>query len=72
MDDNTSRTPNERLAKIVADALIEASLIAAARRDELESKIAAGTARKEDWAHWIETARVTSRKERNFDEATAN
>ncbi|MGH9839438.1 MAG: hypothetical protein ACREEM_11715 [Blastocatellia bacterium] len=64
-----ARTPNERLAEIVADALVAAGLVAASRLDELKRKLAAGTAKAEDWSHWIEHAqRSSQRKERGGDE----
>jgi len=66
-------TPNERLAEIVAEALIIADLIQPARLEELKRKLAAGSAKAEDWSHWIESARRDSerfsqRKERSGDE----
>jgi hypothetical protein len=64
-----SRTPNERLAEIVAGALINAGLVSSARLEELKRKLAAGTAKAEDWSHWIESAqRSAQRKERGGDE----
>ena len=64
-----TRTPNEHLAEIVSDALISAGLVPPARADELKRKIAAGTAKAEDWSHWIESAqRSSQRKERGGDE----
>jgi hypothetical protein len=65
----TQSTPNERLAEIVADALVKAGLVSSARLDELKRKLAAGTAKAEDWSHWIEHARRSAqRKERGGDE----
>jgi len=66
-------TPNERLAEIVAEALIVADLIQPARFEDLKRKLAAGTAKAEDWSHWIESARrhserFSQRKERGCDE----
>jgi hypothetical protein len=64
-----SRTPNERLAEIVAGALINAGLVSSARLEDLKRKLAAGTAKAEDWSHWIESAqRSSQRKERSGDE----
>jgi hypothetical protein len=63
------RTPNERLAEIVADALISAGLIQSAGLEDLKRKLAAGAAKAEDWSHWIENApRSARRKERGGDE----
>ncbi|MCI0391184.1 MAG: hypothetical protein MOB07_20785 [Acidobacteria bacterium] len=56
------RTPNERLAEIVADALISAGLIQSARLEDLKRKLAAGAAKAEDWSHWIENARRSARR----------
>ena len=64
-----TRAPNERLAEVVADALIKAGLIQSARLEELKRKLVAGTAKAEDWSHWIESAqRNSQRKERGGDE----
>ena len=64
-----TRTSNERLAEIVADALVKAGLVSSARLEELRRKLAAGTAKAEDWSHWIEGAqRGAQRKERIGDE----
>lgn len=64
-----TRTPNERLAEIVAGALINAGLIQSSRLEDLKRKLAAGAAKAEDWSHWIESAqRSSQRKERSGDE----
>ena len=47
-------TPDEELASLIADRLVENGLIAADRRDEVSAKIAAGTATQEEWQLWIE------------------
>ena len=47
-------TPDEKLSALISDRLIDAGLIDAGRRDEAAAKIAAGTARPEDWQLWIE------------------
>ncbi|MGH9935191.1 MAG: hypothetical protein ACREAM_03040 [Blastocatellia bacterium] len=70
---STQGTPNERLAEIVAEALIVADLIQSSRSEDLKRKLTAGTAKAEDWSHWIENARRESerfsqRKERGGDE----
>ncbi len=67
------RTPNERLAEIIAGALAKAGLVSSARLEDLKRKLAAGTAKAEDWSQWIESARrnserSTQRKERSRDE----
>jgi hypothetical protein len=61
-------TPNERLAEIVADALAKAGLVSSARLDELKRKLAAGTAKAEDWSHWIEHARHRSQRDARVEE----
>ncbi|HKQ72918.1 MAG TPA: hypothetical protein VJ810_04260 [Blastocatellia bacterium] len=64
-----TRTPNERLAEIVAGALISAGLIQSARLEDLKRKLASGAAKAEDWSHWIENAqRSARRKEPGRDE----
>jgi hypothetical protein len=63
------RAPNERLAEIVADALIKAGLIQSTGLEDLKRKLASGAAKAEDWRHWIESAqRGARRKERGADE----
>jgi hypothetical protein len=63
------QTPNERLAEIIAKALIGAGLIQSARLEDLKRKLAAGAAKAEDWVHWIESARRSSeRKGQGCDE----
>jgi hypothetical protein len=66
-------TPNERLAEIIAGALVKAGLVPPARIEDLKRKLAAGTAKAEDWNNWIESAqrnaeRSTPREERSGDE----
>jgi len=64
-----TRTPNERLAEIVADSLISAGLIQSSGLEDLKRKLAAGVAKAEDWRRWIENAqRSSQRKERSGDE----
>jgi hypothetical protein len=57
-----TRTPDERLAEIVAEALIVADLIQSSRFEELKRKLAAGAAKAEDWSHWIESAQRDARR----------
>ncbi len=47
-------SPDEELALLITDRLIEAGLIEADRRDDLSAKIAAGTTSADDWRLWIE------------------
>ncbi|HKC86932.1 MAG TPA: hypothetical protein VKG02_13195 [Blastocatellia bacterium] len=64
-----TRTPNERLAEIVADSLISAGLIQSSGLEDLKRKLAAGAAKAEDWRRWIENAqRSSQQKERSGDE----
>lgn len=58
-----SHAPNERLAEIVADALLKAGLVPSARLEDLKRKLAAGTAKAEDWSLWIESAQRDARTE---------
>jgi hypothetical protein len=46
--------PDEELASLIADRLTHERLIDADRRDEVSTKIAAGTATADDWRFWIE------------------
>jgi hypothetical protein len=66
-------TPNERLAEIVAGALAIAGLVSSTRIEDLKRKLTAGTAKAEDWKHWIISAQRDSErgaqlKERSADE----
>lgn len=47
-------SPDEELAALIADRLANAGLIAADRRDEAATRIAAGTATIDDWRFWVE------------------
>ena len=47
-------TPDEELAALIAERLVESGLIDAARRDEAATRIAAGAATLDDWRLWIE------------------
>jgi hypothetical protein len=46
--------PDEELALLIANRLVDGGLIDPDRRDEVSTSIAAGTARPEDWRLWIE------------------
>ncbi|MEP7343597.1 MAG: hypothetical protein ABI977_38105 [Acidobacteriota bacterium] len=63
-----ARTPNERLAEIIAAALTGAGLIPPTRLDELKRKLAYGTAKAEDWCHWIESTQRNTRRKEQGDE----
>ena len=47
-------SPDEELASLIANRLVEHDLVESDRRDELAAKVAAGTATPEDWRLWIE------------------
>ncbi|GLR68701.1 hypothetical protein GCM10010909_33830 [Acidocella aquatica] len=49
-------TPSSQLAKILVDRLIEKKLLRADKREQLVTKIAAGTMKGEDWKLDIELA----------------
>jgi hypothetical protein len=53
---NEVPTSSEHLASEVADALIEAGLLRADRRDEIATKIATGQMKAEDWRWEIDLA----------------
>lgn len=64
-----SPTPNERLAEIIADALIEAGLVSSSELEELKRKLVSGTAKAEDWSRWVERAqRNPLRKDRESND----
>ena len=48
------QTPDAELSGEVVAALVAAGLISDARRAEVSSRVAAGTARPEDWKVWLE------------------
>jgi hypothetical protein len=43
--------------------LINAGLIPPTRLDELKRKLANGTAKAEDWSHWIESAQRNAERD---------
>ncbi len=47
-------SPDDELAALIADRLVDAGLIDEGRSVEVTAKIAAGTATAEDWRFWIE------------------
>ncbi|MCI0336107.1 MAG: hypothetical protein L0226_00880 [Acidobacteria bacterium] len=63
-----TRTPNERLAEIIADALVSAGLVSSSRLEDLKGKLAAGTAKPEDWRLWVESVPRDSQSEAQIRE----
>jgi hypothetical protein len=55
-DMSEGHTPSEHLASEVADALIEAGLLRADKRDGIATKIATGQMKAEDWRLEIDLA----------------
>ena len=53
---NDGHTPSQHLASEVADALIEAGLLRADKRDGIVAKIATGQIKGEDWRLEIDLA----------------
>lgn len=51
-------SPDEELALLIANRLVDEGFIDPVRRDEVSNKIAAGTATVEDWQLWIELGPV--------------
>ncbi len=51
-----SKTPNEELACLIVAELKKAGLITDRKVEEVTLKVAAGTARQDDWLVWIEQA----------------
>jgi hypothetical protein len=47
-------SPDEELAALIANRLVENGLISPERYDEVAEQIAAGKATVEDWRFWIE------------------
>ena len=52
---DAQETANDQVAALTVNALIQAKLIPAAKENEVKRKLAAGTAKAEDWKLWIET-----------------
>lgn len=46
--------PDDELATLIAERLIDAKLIGAERLAEASAKIAAGKATADDWRFWVE------------------
>ena len=46
--------PDEELAELVMERLVEHGLIEPSRRAEVSARIAAGSATADDWRLWIE------------------
>lgn len=53
-DENSSLSPNERLAKLISEELVREGLILEEKEAEVYRKLAAGSAKAEDWLVWIE------------------
>lgn len=57
------KTPNEILATLVTDSLVEAGFLSASKTSEVLAKISSGSATSEDWRLWIELAQAEKIKE---------
>lgn len=55
-EDNNNENPNETLAEVVAEKLLENNLIAADRQAEILKALKTGSARQEDWKLWLATS----------------
>lgn len=53
-DENSSLSPNQRLAKLISEELVREGLILGEKEAEVYQKLAAGSAKAEDWLVWIE------------------
>lgn len=58
MPPNPDLTPDEELAEQIANRLVEAGFVDAARGEAVAAKIATGSATGEDWRLWIELGLV--------------
>jgi hypothetical protein len=56
-------SPDEELALLIANRLIEEGFIDARRSDDVSAKIAAGTATVDDWRLWIELGPVGQKED---------
>ncbi len=61
-------TPNDILAKQIAEKLAEASLVPANRQDQLLSKLQVGGVTKDDWNQWVDMATAPERSGEETDE----
>ncbi len=61
------KTPNEILATLVADSLVEAGFVSATKTAEVLEKIPSGGATSEDWRLWIELVQEKKAKEADND-----
>jgi hypothetical protein len=55
-DPESPKTPNERLAALIAEALRKERLVPANRIEDVRRKLASGSARDSDWRVWVESA----------------
>ena len=57
------QSPNETLAALVITKLKEKGFVADDKADEIVTKLAAGTANRDDWRLWIELAQTKQQKD---------
>lgn len=56
MSEKTPEDPAQELAESIVDKLIAEGLVGEQKKSEIAAKLAAGTARAEDWGLWSELA----------------
>ncbi len=54
MTQEKEKLPNDKLAELIVEKLKNEDLISKDKLDELQNKLALGTARQEDWRLWVE------------------
>lgn len=55
-DGELTLTPDDELAEMIVNRLVEESLIRVSAADDIRRAIASGQASTDDWTYWIETA----------------
>ncbi len=60
---NAPRSPNEVLAEIISEKLLSEGLILSSKKEEVQKKLANGTARQDDWPLWMKIARDERKEE---------
>ena len=55
-NDEACKSPNDILAEQIASELLEAGLIPANRKADLESKLKVGDVSQDDWNLWVDIA----------------
>ena len=66
-NDEARNFPNDILAEQIASELLEAGLIPANRKADLESKLKVGGVSQDDWNLWVDIATALENTEASAD-----